>query len=222
MPSMRTDRPAQRVLELASAAPLAPLAKPLALVAVSALVLMACAGARGTPVQAPVELQIAPIGTLVDGGIVTTGEPASGRCSLRLVAGRIQKSSPGCYLDEHISQAPGVLFYPCNGEGPAEAEFGEQRYAGRVHGGAVEVELTTELDWEDGCHWGTRAVIVGTVVSNGEPTLGKLSWLYQDHVMTGTDCSGVCTAKTSIDVMSVKGRAPEMPAARDEDDDDDD
>jgi len=171
--------------------------------------------------QAPVELQIAPLGSLPEGGIVTTGEQASGRCSLRLVAGRIQKSSPGCFLDEHISKAPGHVFYPCGGEGPAEAEFGDQRYAGRVHNGEIELELSTELDWEDGCRWGTRAVITGALVSNGEPTLKPLSWEYQDRVLTGTDCSGVCSAKTSIAVTRAKGSAPDMPVATEDDEDDD-
>lgn len=182
----------------------------------------ACAGSRGASAQTPVELEIAPIASMPDGGIVTTGEKASGRCSLRLVAGRITKSSPGCYLDEHISEGPGLLHYPCGGDGPVEADFGEHRYTGRVAGGEMELELSTELDWEDGCRWGTHAVITGTLVSNGEPTLKKLSWQYKDRVITGNDCSGVCTARTSIEVTSTKGRASEIPPTHGDDDDDDD
>ena len=183
------------------------------------LAVSACAG-RGATVQAPVELAIAPIGSLPEGGIRTNGQQSSGgRCSLRLVAARIEKSSPGCYLDEHISDGPGLLHYPCAGDGEAEAEFGEHRYAGRVVDGEVELELSTELDWEDGCRWGTRALITGTLVSNGELTLKRLSWRYVDRVITGADCSGVCTAKSTIDVTRANGR-PLPPRPPDDDDDD--
>lgn len=181
---------------------------------------VACTGARGAPVQAPVELAIAPIGSVPDGGIQTNGEPASGRCTLRLVATRIEKLSPGCYLDEHINKAPGVLHYPCGGDGPVEADFGDARYTGRMTGGALELVLEGELDWEDGCHWGTHAAITGRLGANGQPPTRKLSWQYKDYVITGNECSGVCTARAMIDVMSVKGRAPELPESDDDDEED--
>lgn len=181
----------------------------LAALAMSFAALGACAS-RGAPVQAPVELAIAPIGSTGGKGSSSTGPlvGSDGRCSVRLVGGRIEKSSPGCYLDEHISESPGVLYYPCGGDGPAEADFGAHRYSGRVDGGEVDVELETELDWEDGCRWGTKAVIKGKLVSNGGQVSisKKLSWLYRDHVITGAACSGVCVAKSSFQVTSTRGR----------------
>ena len=220
---MTSRTPGARLFDVAAASLVTLLAAVAAVAAMAAgTATVGCTGARGATVQAPVELAIAPIGSVPGGGIQTTGEhDKTGRCSVRLVAGRIDKSSPGCYLDEHISEAPGILYYPCGGDGPVEADFGDQRYTGKIDGGEVELELSTELDWEDGCRWGTHAVISGTLVSNGEPTLRKLSWDYKDRVITGSDCSGVCTARATIDVMSTRGRAPEMPAARDEDDDED-
>lgn len=135
----------------------------------------ACLGPRG-PVQAPVELAVAPLASLPDAGIVTTGgrSPAE-RCTLRLVAGRIDKSSPGCYLDERISDGAGTLSYPCGGDGPAEAVFGQHRYAGRMDGGKLELHLSTELDWEDGCRRGRTRSSAGRCSSverargNGSP-----------------------------------------------------
>jgi hypothetical protein len=184
----------------------------------------ACAG-RGRAVEAPVELAIAPIGSAPNGGIVTNGERSSGdgRCSVQVLPARIEKSSPGCYLDEHISKGIGLLYYPCSGDGPAEAEFGSQRYTGRLSGGEVELELASELDWEDGCRWGTKAVITGTLVSSkGEPVLRPLAWRYRDHVVTGTSCSGVCTAKATLQVTRTNGGAPAWRVDQDEDDEDSD
>ena len=150
------------------------------------------------------------------------GKPSDGgRCSLRLVAGRIEKSSPGCYLDELVSKQAGLLHYPCAGDGPAEAEFGEQRYTGRVVGGEVELELSTELDWEDGCRWGTEAVITGALPKNGEPVARSFSWRYRDRVITGTDCSGVCTARTNIQVTSLRKSGSAVPAPHEDEDEDD-
>lgn len=183
--------------------------------------LAACTGARGGSAQAPVDLAIAPIGSLPEAKIVSNGERSSGRCALRLVAARIEKSAPGCYLDEHLTEGPGTLHYPCKGDGPAEADFGEHRYTGRIERGELELELSTELDWEDGCRWGTQASITGTVTAaDGEPTLKKLSWKYVDRVITGVDCSGVCKAKTSIDVTRAKSPNGSTQPQLDDDDED--
>jgi hypothetical protein len=194
----------------------------MALVTAMLLATWACSEPR-TPVNAPVDLAIAPIGTLPEGGIATNGErsPATGRCSVRLVAARIEKSSPGCYLDEHITGASGgVLQYPCNGDGPAEATFGTQKYTGKIEHGDVELEASTELDWEDGCRWGTDAVITGSVVigNHGELARKRLAWKYRDRVITGNQCSGLCTAKSSFDVTTTEA----APGRRSHDDDVDD
>lgn len=184
----------------------------------------ACGGAYGGAVQAPVDLAIAPIASLPEAGITVGDEPNnSGRCMLRLIAARIEMSSPGCYLDERISKGPGVLDYPCGGNGTVEADFGPQRYKGSMRDGAVELELSTELDWDDGCRWGTHAVISGPLTSrNGEVTTKSLSWRYRDRVINGTGCSGACTARTTLQVSSTNGRAPEAPQHDDDDDEDDD
>jgi hypothetical protein len=189
----------------------------------AASLLLACAGARGAAVQAPVELAITPLGTVPDASIVGAGERgADGRCTVRLVAGPIEKSAPGCYLDEHISEGPGVLLYPCSGTGAAEARFGPQQYSGSMQHGAIELELATELDWEDGCRWGTRTVLRGAVLDGAEPARKKLAWRYQDHVVRGSDCSGVCTAKASIDVQLQPRSGPKPRPSEDDDDEESD
>jgi hypothetical protein len=175
----------------------------------------ACGARNGSSSpQTPVELQIGKISELQEAG-APSGDRGDARCSVKLVASRIEKSSPGCFLDEHISEGPGILRYSCGGDGPAEAEFGDHRYTGNINRGEVLVELATELDWEDGCRWGTLAAISGRVMAggsngsggsnntnNGKPTLTRLNWNYLDRVITGADCSGVCTARTSFAVSS--------------------
>jgi hypothetical protein len=181
------------------------------------LLVVACSGARGAVVQTPVDLAIAPIGG-DRGAIATSGESGGPMCTLRLRASRIEKSSPGCYLDEHISHGPGLLRYPCGGEGPAKANFGGHLYVGHVTQGEVHVELSTELDWEDGCRWGTRAEISGTVASGGTPTQKRLSWQYIDRVIQGTNCSGICEAKSSFEVKAVEKDGKEERLREDPDD----
>jgi hypothetical protein len=181
--------------------------------------LVACAGQRGATVQAPVDVAIAPLGGLPAPMITSTGERSTSDCSIRLAAARIEKSSPGCYLDEHISHGPGLLQYPCDGDGLATADFGEHHYEGQIERGEVHVVLSTELDWEDGCRWGTQASISGTVTHAGEPTLGKLSWQYLDHVISGSGCSGVCRAKASMGVTSTKPKVGRGNPSTDDDDD---
>jgi hypothetical protein len=188
-------------------------ARPRGFARVLVLGLASCASSRSS-VQAPVDITIAPVANLPQNRIAENGQASSGTCILRLSATRIQKSSPGCYLDEHISDGPGILHYPCGGEGTVEADFGDQRYKGQIEHGEIHLEFGTELDWEDGCRWGTSAVIEGSITANGEPTLKKLSWSYHDRVISGTDCSGVCTARASIDVARA---TPRHHATDDED-----
>ena len=178
--------------------------------------MLACA-TRARGVEAPVDLVFAPIGTAKNDAGAAPDRSRDGRCTLRLVASRIEKSSPGCYLDEQISGAPGMLLYACSGDGPAEAEFGDQHYVGKVEGGELQLELATELDWEDGCRWGTRAQIQGSLTNRGEPTLQKLSWAYLDRIVAGSGCSGTCSAKASIAVVTSRGALPSVPRS-DEDD----
>lgn len=183
---------------------------------------LACSAPR-TSVNAPVELVIPPIGS-TSAKMAANGDrgSASGRCSVGLVlASRIEKSAPGCYLDEHVSEGTGGgrLVYPCSGDGPAEASFGPQRYAGRMDHGELELSVSTELDWEDGCRWGTDALIKGSVMngSYGPPSHEKLVWTYRDRIVRGSACSGICTAKTSISVIA--SDAPRRPSLRDDGDD---
>lgn len=188
------------------------------LLSLSVLGSAACA-ARGAPVEAPVDLTIAPI--VADAGPrLPVSSTFDKECTAQMRAARIDKSSPGCVLDEQISQSTGYLHYPCTGDGPVEAQFGAQRYTGALLDGEVELTLDTELDWEgDHCKWGTRALIKGRLLANGRLTGQRLTWTYRDTIISGTNCSGACTARSSFQVIPSLRPGPSEP---NEDDDDSD
>jgi hypothetical protein len=179
------------------------------------VVLCACARSAVTA-QTPVDLAIPPL-TNADAGLQETKD---GTCNLQLVATRIEKSSPGCYVDQKITEG-GLLRFPCKGDGPASADFGDHHYGGSIRGGEVSLEYDTELDWEDGCRWGTHASIKGAVMHGGEPLLRRVSWDYADRVVKGDACSGACTARAAIDVTSPGANRPKTTAPVDLDDDND-
>lgn len=185
------------------------------MVVVVGLVGGACGGAQRVA-EAPVDLTITPIKTPPQAAVLPPPDPrpATGQCALRLISRWIKKSAPGCYLDEHLSEG-GTLRYPCGGDGPAEAIFGPQRFAGTMRGGELELSLTTELDWVDGCRWATDATITGRVVESDKTTMSRLDWKYRDRVVSGASCSGVCTATASIEVRPF-GASPTEPPEDDE------
>jgi hypothetical protein len=167
--------------------------------AAAALVLAAPACVRqGAPVVAPVE--IADVG---DAGparpLVVVAPPAApqGRCTARLRASPI-KTNAGCTLDERISKGDGVLLFPCSGSGELEAIFGEHHFRGVVTGDSLHLRLTTELDWDDGCHWETQQSIRGEWRREGPRP--KLLWTYEEHPVQGTACFGACKARADIEL----------------------
>jgi len=180
---------------------------------ITLFVLLALAGAAcaqsTVTAQAPVELSIPPLAN-ADAGLQ---EVKDGACTLQLFANRIEKSSPGCYLDQKITEGPGILRYPCKGDGTASADFGEHHYAGAVRNGELVLDYDSELDWEDGCRWGTHASIRG-VISR------RVTWDYADRVVKGDACSGACTAKAAFEVAQVGAKRAKPPQPVDLDDDD--
>lgn len=166
-----------------------------ALVLCVALTGVAVACAReGAPPLAPVEVRVGD----VDAGVtpLPTAPPSDReRCASRLSPSPIQTAT-GCTLDERISKEQGVLLYPCSGNGPAAATFGEHRFEGIMEEGSMILALTTEIDWEDNCHWQTKQHIKGTLPGrgNGKP----LAWTYSEAPVTGDNCYGSCKATADI------------------------
>ena len=154
----------------------------------------------GAPPVAPVVVEVARMG---DAGLtpipLAPAPPLATRerCSARLTAGAI-KTGAGCTLDERLSGGEGLLLFPCSGTGAVEAVFGEHRFQGRLTETTVTLALTTELDWEDGCHWETKQAIRGEL-KRERGTHPKLVWTYSEAPVTGTSCFGSCRATADID-----------------------
>jgi hypothetical protein len=170
------------------------------------LFLLSCAAPacvrEGAAVLAPVDTA-----ELGDAGppsallIAATPPLAHDQCTARLRASTI-KTAEGCTLDERISKNNGVLLYPCSGDGPFEAVFGEHRFSGTVSAGILQLALTTELDWDDGCHWETQQAIRGEWRRDHDRDRkpAKLVWTYEEHPVNGVGCFGSCKARADVEL----------------------
>lgn len=186
----------------------ASLARTTAVAALATTLLATFACTReGPPPVAPVELAIAPIadagiepkGVAMPPSALPSADP-SHLCFARLDPEPIQTQN-GCQLDERISAGPGRLAFNCSGDGPLEAVFGDHRFEGTVTRGNAVLTLTTEIDWQDGCHWETKQGLRGTLkVENGSIKQSKLVWSYSEKPVRGTSCYGSCTARAEIAV----------------------
>ena len=91
------------------------------------------------------------------------------------------------------------MLFPCSGTGVVEAAFGEHRFDGSMNDGTMVLNLTTEIDWEDGCHWQTKQRIRGELRREGKDAKStKLSWTYSEAPVSGSGCYGACKASTDI------------------------
>ena len=160
---------------------------------------------EGAPPVAPVEAadigDAGPTSALV---IVPPTATPHDQCSARLRAQTIQ-TNPGCTLDERISHGNGTLLYPCAGDGVVEAIFGEHRFVGKLSDKTMSLTLTTELDWEDGCHWETKQALRGTWSRDSKQS-PRLVWSYTERPVSGTGCYGSCIAKADLDVDEMVAR----------------
>jgi hypothetical protein len=204
----------------ASLPPLASLAALTRLVPFAALASLACLAAlasascatAGAPPVVPVEVVAlgkldgsAPVGALPP-------PPLAGdknRCDARVtITGRI-RTGASCQLDEQISKGQGRMRYPCTGDGPVDIDFGTHRFSGSLLSGRVALDLTTELDWDDNCHWETRQTVTGMLRGS------TLRWSYTEKSVRGQGCFAACTASADLHVVTGANPAP------DGDDDDD-
>lgn len=178
--------------------------------ATSALALAACSTV-GAPPNVPVEsVNVATLDASA-GPVAPPSRTAAedrSRCDMRIaLSGRI-RTGASCQLDEQISKSPGRLRYPCNGDGPVDLDVGSHRYTGSLVGGKVQLELTTELDWDDGCHWETHQTVTGALRGS------TLRWTYSEKPVRGQSCFASCTATADMKASAAAANA------QDEDSDD--
>jgi hypothetical protein len=107
----------------------------------------------------------------------------------------MRRSSASCYVDEVVTRTPGTLRYPCAG-GDAEAAFGPgSRFRGWVRDGNVDVKITTDFPFSDGCRWRSVQLIQGAIAS------GQLAFSYRENPVEGqTGCASPCTADALVHI----------------------
>jgi hypothetical protein len=177
--------------------------------AIASAALAACVR-EGAPVVAPVDISVessdaGPAAPLV----IAPPVPATrDHCTARLRPGTIQ-TNPSCTLDERLSRGNGMLLYPCSGDGSVEAVFAEHRFVGKLTGTSLVLALTTELDWEDGCHWETKQGLRGELHRDeGGSKRSKLAWTYSERPVSGPNgstlgCYGTCRATADIEIDDI-------------------
>lgn len=110
-------------------------------------------------------------------------------CQKQLVVARTE-GAEGCFIDERVTQTPGTLRYPCEGNGWVKAVFGQAMFIGRLDGGALDLVLNTEFDYSDGCQWTTDQHLRGALSSPG------LDYSYAERPRPGQQrCAGSCSAR---------------------------
>ncbi len=115
-------------------------------------------------------------------------------CTARLTV-RQTEGAGGCFIDERVTGAPGVLRYPCGG-GPATAAFRNGTFAGTVSAdGAVTLSLTTRFHYGDGCDWASTQSIAGSLGG------GRLTYRYGEApVAARRGCASACRATGEVEV----------------------
>ena len=150
-----------------------------------------CAETASAPIVA-----VEPLGTTTPIAVAATtpaGKPKSDRCTAKLTAGHI-RAKASCFLDEQISHGAGRLLYPCSGNGPADATFGEHVYTGSMMGGVMTLTMSSELDYTDGCHWTSQQRITGN------PAERELGWSYRESATGPNACLEPCTATADLTI----------------------
>ncbi len=62
--------------------------------------------------------------------------------------------SPTCVIHDKMGGRTGTLQYPCDGDGEALLALNRSKpIPAVVRGGELTATITTEFDWDDGCHW---------------------------------------------------------------------
>jgi hypothetical protein len=109
-------------------------------------------------------------------------------CEKHLTVARTE-GAEGCFIDERVTQAPGVLRYPCEGNGWVKAVFGQALFLGRLDGGQVDLVLNTEFDFSDRCEWTTDQHLRGALSSPA------LDYSYSEAPKPGQQgCANPCRA----------------------------
>lgn len=124
----------------------------------------------------------------------TTPSGGPGAICTAVVTVRQTAGAGGCFIDERVTGAPGVLRYPCAG-GPATAAFATATFAGTVTDGVVDLRLVTSFDFSDHCRWQSTQTLHGTLDSH------RLAFTYHEAPAPNQrGCASACSATATATV----------------------
>ncbi|MBI4705849.1 MAG: hypothetical protein HY744_32555 [Deltaproteobacteria bacterium] len=117
---------------------------------------------------------------------VAAEQESNATCKVAVVIGSFTISDEACWVDSPLVEGdPGELKFAC-GDGPAELSFPTGKFVGTAKSCVLDLELTTQFDWIDGCTWQSQQAIVG-------PMEGQLDYAYSEHPIVGAGCAQACT-----------------------------
>jgi hypothetical protein len=121
-------------------------------------------------------------------------KPSEKACGAMLAAPAVTVT-PGCWVDDKVSNRTAALTYPCGG-GPASAPFGVD-FVGTIDAeGRVDLAATTSFGWGDGCQWQSEQRIRGTLSE------GSLAYSYKEKPVSGKHCAPAhCVASAKVAVQ---------------------
>lgn len=166
------------------------LALPVALLAAGCFV----PGTADPPPAAPTPVPVVVTAGAAPQPVAVAPAPGPGAmCGATLWVSEMRRSSASCYVDEVVTRTPGTLRFPCAG-GDAEAVFGStSRFSGWARDGNVDVKITTDFSFSDGCRWRSVQLIQGNLAS------GQLAFTYRENPLEGqSGCASACTADAQV------------------------
>ena len=109
----------------------------------------------------------------------------------RLRVGRVELSSPTCFVDAKVHEGDRGRLVKC--ASGAVAVFSRVSFAGAWNESGIDTCLRTQFPFEDGCTWQTMQRV------RGGPSV--LEFTYAEHPVSGVRClPSTCTARADIEV----------------------
>lgn len=113
-------------------------------------------------------------------------------------------SSEECWVDSPLAAGDdGQLQFSC-GAGPADLVFPNGRFVGSSNNCSINLTLTTQFAFGDGCTWQSQQTISGSM----EETL---SYTYSEAPIAGVGCASPCSVSASLKLEPVGDVEVEPP-----------
>ncbi len=122
---------------------------------------------------------------------VAAQQQADATCKLEVSIDTFMLSGSACWVDSPLKEGqPGELEFAC-GDGAAKLSFPSGVFTGTNKSCNLDLGLTTQFDFVDGCTWESDQKIVGHME-------GQLTYSYSEKPIVGTQCASPCTVDAQL------------------------